>query len=106
MTIRFIFTAFIFYCFDTLGQGPIVPEHLRFADINLKINEAARRQIQEDVDALTNSPKYFYAKVDEARLYFPIIERVLKEEGISEDFKYLVIQESALVANLAGSHVK
>jgi len=91
------FTVFI--ALKVIGQGLVVPEYLRFADIDLRINEAARKQIQEDVDALTQSPVYFEAKVNQARLYFPIIERVFREENLSEDFKYLVIQESALIAD-------
>ena len=81
------------------GKGPIVPSQMQFADVHLKINEGARKQIQEDVDALVASASYFEAKVDKARLYFPIIERVFEEENLPEDFKYLVIQESDLVAD-------
>ncbi len=81
------------------GRGPIVPSEMQFADITLKINEGARKQIQEDVDALVASATYFEAKVQKARMYFPIIERVFREENLSSDFKYLVIQESDLIAD-------
>ena len=76
-----------------------MPAHLQFGNVNLTINEGARKQIQEDVDALTRSPTFFNAKVDQARMYFPIIERIFQEENVPEDFKYLVIQESALIAD-------
>ncbi len=78
---------------------PVVPERMQFANIKLKINEGAKKEIQKDVDALTKNPTYFEAKVERARMYFPIIERIFKEEGISDDFKYLVIQESGLVSD-------
>ncbi|UII21205.1 LysM peptidoglycan-binding domain-containing protein [Fulvivirga ligni] len=81
------------------AQSPRVPTKMEFADIKLRITEAARKEIQADVDALTKSPKYFNIKVERARSYFPIIERVFREEGLHDDFKYLVLQESALISD-------
>ncbi|MBL3656684.1 lytic transglycosylase domain-containing protein [Fulvivirga sediminis] len=83
--------------FFVQAQGSRVPSRMEFAGIKLRIAEGARKEIQDDVDALTKSPKYFNIKVERARSYFPIIERVFKEEGLHDDFKYLVLQESALI---------
>ncbi|MDQ3394259.1 MAG: LysM peptidoglycan-binding domain-containing protein [Bacteroidota bacterium] len=71
--------------------------------MNLKITEQARKGIQSDVDALYRSEKYFNIKVERVDLYFPIIERILREEGVPEDFKYLVIQESSLISDAVSS---
>ena len=65
--------------------------------MTLVIRDDARREIQKDVDALTQYPRYFNMKVERAKTYFPIIERIFEEEGLPLDFKYLVLQESALV---------
>ncbi|NJN25438.1 MAG: LysM peptidoglycan-binding domain-containing protein [Cyclobacteriaceae bacterium] len=81
------------------GSGPRVPSNYEFAGIKLNIDEGARREIQQDVDALTRNPTYFDRKVEKIDLYFPIIERVFREENLPDDFKYLVIQESALIAD-------
>src|SRR5688572_13511196 len=81
------------------AQGPQVPHKIHFADMTLTIRDDARREIQKDVDALTQSPKHFNIKVERARTYFPLIEKVFREEGVPEDFKFLVIQESALIAD-------
>ncbi|MGK7394425.1 MAG: LysM peptidoglycan-binding domain-containing protein [Candidatus Cyclobacteriaceae bacterium M3_2C_046] len=74
-----------------------VPSSLQFADLTLKLTDNLRREIQADVDALTRHPKYLNIKLDRVKLYFPLIERILKEENVPDDFKYLVIQESALI---------
>ena len=79
------------------AQSPVVPRQIDFADISLRLTEGARREIQEDVDALTRSQTYFMKKVETARLYMPIVEQILEEEGVPQDFKYLVIQESAFI---------
>jgi membrane-bound lytic murein transglycosylase D len=79
------------------AQIPQVPNELRFADLTIKINEQARREIQSDVDALYRSPTYFQAKAERVNLYLPLVERELRDAGVPTDFKYLVIQESSLI---------
>jgi len=81
------------------AQGPRVPSVIEFADMKLKLHDHVRKEIQTEVDALHRSQKYFNIKLDRVNLYFPIIERVLSEEKVPDDFKYLVIQESALISD-------
>lgn len=85
------------------SSAPRVPSTMEFAGIKLMINDAARRQIQTDVDALHRSQTYFLKKVEKVEMYFPIIERVFREENLPEDFKYLAIQESALIPDAVSS---
>jgi membrane-bound lytic murein transglycosylase D len=82
---------------------PRVPSDITIAGMKLKITEGARREIQKDVDALRSYPKYFNIKLDRARIYFPIIEKIFKEEGVPDDFKYLAVQESALISDAVSS---
>jgi membrane-bound lytic murein transglycosylase D len=105
MAMRFFATALIF-CGVVVSnaQTPApekipVPETIRFAGITLTLREDVRSEIQKDVDALTRSPKYFNIKVERARTYFPLIERIFNEERVPTDFKFLVLQESALIAD-------
>lgn len=79
------------------AQTPQVPSTIQFADMTLRLNDHARREIQLDVDALYRNPGYFQIKLDRVNLYMPIIERVLREQGVPDDLKYLVIQESSLI---------
>ncbi|RJE74895.1 hypothetical protein BGP76_17375 [Reichenbachiella sp. MSK19-1] len=82
---------------------PKVPTTMEFAGMKLKITEGARKEIQEDVDMLTRSEKYFELKADRARLYFPVIEKTLKEQNVPDDFKFLSVQESALISDAVSS---
>ena len=88
----------LFFVFAALGS-PRVPATMEFAGIKLSINETARKQIQDDVDALHRNQTYFNRKVEKVDMYFQIIERIFREEHVPDDFKYLVIQESALIAD-------
>lgn len=81
------------------AQTPQVPHKMEFAGMTLTIRDDARREIQKDVNALTQSPKHHNIKIERAKTYFPIIEKVFEEERVPEDFKYLVLQESALIAD-------
>ncbi|HNP18199.1 MAG TPA: LysM peptidoglycan-binding domain-containing protein [Fulvivirga sp.] len=85
------------------AQSIKVPSRMEFAGIKLRIMDDAREEIQEDVDALTASPKYYEIKAERARTYFPIIERIFREEGLPDDFKYLCLQESALISDAVSS---
>jgi membrane-bound lytic murein transglycosylase D len=97
---RFFAVSLIFFgVAASHAQAPVVPHKMRFADMTLTIRDDARREIQKDVDALTRHPKYFDVKAERAKTYFPIITKIFEEENVPEDLKYLVLQESSLVAD-------
>ncbi len=76
-----------------------VPNRLQVAGMQVVITPAGQKLIQKDVDLLIKSAKYFFQKLERVDIYLPLVEQELQEAGIPEDFKYLPIQESALIAN-------
>lgn len=80
-----------------------VPEKIYFAGMELQLSRGARKKLQTEVENLRRNPKYFQMKVDRANLYFPLIEKVFEEENFPDDFKYLALQESALVSDAVSS---
>lgn len=98
-----LFVWLIFIHQLVLGQTPEVPEKIYFADMELRLTDKARKTIQAEVDALYRNPKYLDLKVEKADLYFPLVEKVFREEGFPDDFKYLAIQESSLVPDAVSS---
>jgi membrane-bound lytic murein transglycosylase D len=91
---------FLLLCsFIGRAQTVTVPDNLYLADQRMILSNSGRQEIQKRVDALMKYPKYFQARVDLADTYFPIIERVFREEGLPDDFKYLVLIESGLVSD-------
>ena len=94
---------FVFFYSLNLLAGPKVPSVLYFADLKLHINATAQRKIQEDVDRLTRSQSHFNEYVKKADIYFPLIEQAFEAKGVPTDFKYLVIQESAMNAEAVSS---
>lgn len=95
---RLLFLAVL--CLSMVGYAqniPQVPAKIQIADIKVTITEGARKDIQKDVDMLRSSEKFFRIKLDRVVLYMPLVERILKEENIPDDIKYLAIQESAFI---------
>ncbi len=102
---RVLLPAILLYLHSifVLGQDIEVPSHMECVGIDLHFSEALRKEIQSEVDALAGNPKYFQIKLKRAQQYFPIIERILREENVPDDIKYLALQESALIADAVSS---
>ena len=83
---------------------PDVPAALDVAGLHLVLSEEAQRLVQQKADGLCRHQPSFQARVDQADAAFPIIDRVLKEEGVPLDFRYLVLQESALNGSARSVH--
>ncbi|WP_420155956.1 LysM peptidoglycan-binding domain-containing protein [Siphonobacter sp.] len=73
-----------------------VPSRVTFSNINVNLEPGARDIVQTDVYALLANRTTINTRLDRAALYFPIIENILSEENVPNDFKYLVLQESGL----------
>lgn len=74
-----------------------VPHKVEFAGEELVLD---RYDLHERYDREINSFTYLHSTtlllIKKANRYFPIIEPILKENGVPEDFKYLAVIESSL----------
>ncbi len=74
-----------------------VPDTVTFAGELVPIeNFDVREALDKELHKITywHSETFLYLK--RAHRYFPIIEKILKENGIHDDFKYLAVAESGL----------
>jgi membrane-bound lytic murein transglycosylase D len=94
-TLIFLF----FISFASTAQTVEIPNEMVFAGMRLKLTEPVKRELKADVDLITKNPKYFQVKVERANIYFPMMEKIFREAGFPEDFKYLAIQESSLISD-------
>ena len=107
---KYIFLSFILFFFiknlnsqSKYYATPQVPSSFFLDNMKIEINDDARKEIQNEVDALHLNRKYLLLILDRVSIYFPIIEKILKEENIPDDFKYLSIQESSLISDAESS---
>ncbi len=77
---------------------PEVPKKLEFAGVTVKLDADAQKLVQKEVNSLlTPENKYLIDKLERIQWYFPIIESILEEEEVPEDFKYVAVSESSLL---------
>jgi len=81
-------------CFGVSAQE--FPKTIFVGSVKVKIEDNARVLIEKEIDNLNANQKYSSTLVTKMNLYFPIIEKILAEEGIPDEFKYLCVQESSL----------
>ncbi|QGY43333.1 transglycosylase SLT domain-containing protein [Maribellus comscasis] len=78
-------------------RSPFIPDSVAFAGEWLPLN---RFDVKEALDRELLSNAYFHSQtmryIKLAPRYFSIIEPILKEKGVPEDFKYLAVAESGL----------
>ena len=106
MKINFIvyFLFFSLFLSEAYSQNsPKVPEKIRIDNMLLNISNDVIPIIQNEVDAIHLNKKYFQIFIDRINIYFPIIERILEEDEMPDDLKYLALQESALISDAVSS---
>lgn len=78
-----------------------IPDHLSFAGEKVPLTDFDVKE-RYDKELLTNV--YWQSQtllmIKRAEKYFPLIERILKQNGVPEDFKYIALAESGLQFNV------
>tara|TARA_B110000503_G_scaffold9749_1_gene13191 strand:+ start:1254 stop:2201 length:948 start_codon:yes stop_codon:yes gene_type:complete len=73
------------------------PAEIQFAGAKVPLNEP---EVYERLDREIHSNTYFHSNTilyfKKANRWFPVIEPILKENGVPDDFKYLALIESGL----------
>ncbi|WP_460503672.1 lytic transglycosylase domain-containing protein, partial [Hymenobacter agri] len=86
------------------ATSTVVPATFDVFGLHLVLNDEARRLVQQRADGLRRHQPSFQARVDLADAALPIVDRILQEEGVPLDFRYLVLQESALQGDARSIH--
>ena len=81
----------------SLAVVPEVPAEVRFANEVIKLDRAdLRERMDREITAFTYSHQLTLLMIKRANRYFPIVEPILKECGVPDDLKYLMVIESNL----------
>jgi membrane-bound lytic murein transglycosylase D len=79
---------------------PQAPRRVEFADVTIKLTPRAQQIVNAQIKALlTPEGEFLNRKVEKMQWYFPIIEDILEEVGVPDDFKYIAVLESSLEPN-------
>jgi hypothetical protein len=76
---------------------PEIPSEVHFADETIHLSRAdLRERMDREITAFTYSHQLTLLMIKRANRYFPIVEPILKECGVPDDLKYLMVIESNL----------
>lgn len=88
---------------DMAGKGayfftaPCIPEQLSFAGEEIPLEVYwVKESLDRELIAVCNQHTLTMLSMKRSGRYFPMIEQILKEEGLPDDFKYLCVAESNL----------
>lgn len=77
--------------------SPSVPEAVQFAGERIPLTRAdMRERMDRELSAFTYMHSTTMLVLKRANRFFPVVEPILKEEGVPDDFKYLMAIESNL----------
>ncbi len=83
---------------------PETPKKIEFANILVELSPEAFKAVNAEVtNLLTPQNKFLDQKLERMQWYFPIIEKILEEEDLPEDMKYLAVMESSLLPEAISS---
>jgi membrane-bound lytic murein transglycosylase D len=77
-------------------QAQEMPRTMELMGLQLYLEPDARLILKSEIENLGVNRTYLQDILDKMALYMPLVEQVLAEEEIPQDFKYLLVQESKL----------
>lgn len=81
----------------SLTAPPSVPQSISFADETIALDRYdLRERMDRELMAFTYMHSSTMLTLKRANRYFPLIEPILREEGLPDDLKYLAVIESSL----------
>ncbi|OFY66552.1 MAG: hypothetical protein A3H98_00230 [Bacteroidetes bacterium RIFCSPLOWO2_02_FULL_36_8] len=78
-------------------------DKMDFAGVKLVIEQDVTSEIEKNAYTYLQNEKYLKILIDRTDTYFPIISKILKEEKVPDDFKYLAVMESKLISDAVSS---
>ena len=95
---------FIFTSFNLLQATPEVPQSVTFCGQRIDLTRFDRyERMDRELLAFTYMHSTSIQMIKKANRYFPIVEPILKKNGIPDDFKYMMVIESNLNPNARSS---
>lgn len=92
--------TFIWTCISALYAQPQVPKSVVFCEKDIDLTRFDRyERMDRELLAFTYMHSTSIQMIKKANRYFPIVEPILREEEIPDDFKYLMVIESNLNPN-------
>lgn len=93
--IKKIFSLFFILLFNFKSYA-IIPDTLSLANVSVVLSPKAKDIVETEFLLLGKNLNYVNSMLDKVNLFMPTVEKILEENNVPLDFKYLCIQESSL----------
>ncbi|MFN3488597.1 MAG: hypothetical protein ACK4YV_05665 [Emticicia sp.] len=88
----FVFTGNIYvHAFNRKNDFPLVPYEIKFADVTFQLTDVTRYLVQTELKNIQADKNSLRQQLDKFNLFLPVVEPILKEKAVPEDFKFLMI---------------
>jgi membrane-bound lytic murein transglycosylase D len=74
-----------------------VPEKMSLGSMHLQLNQGIRRQLQSQINFLLKNRQFLNHNAGQIQLYLNEVSKILLEEGLPDEYKYLAIMENSLI---------
>ncbi|WP_460472468.1 LysM peptidoglycan-binding domain-containing protein [Emticicia fontis] len=75
---------------DIFIYNPVVPNEVKFANVTFQLNDVTKYLVLNEMKDIQSNRQVLLNKLEKASLFFPIVEPILREQGVPDDFKFLV----------------
>lgn len=94
-----LFLAFLFIflgsvesrAFNRKNDSPLVPYEIKFADVTFQLTDVTRYLVQTELKNIQADKNSLRQQLDKFNLFLPVIEPILKEKAVPDDFKFLMV---------------
>lgn len=78
------------FAFPHKNDNPLVPYEVKFADVTFQLNDVTRYLIQTELNNIQSNRQSVQSQLDKISLFLPVVEIILHDQNVPDDFKYLV----------------
>ena len=78
------------FAFPHNNENPLVPYEVKFADVTFQLNDVTRYLIQTELNNIQSNRQSVQSQLDKISLFLPVVELILHDQNVPDDFKYLV----------------
>jgi membrane-bound lytic murein transglycosylase D len=75
---------------DIDPYNPVVPSEVKFANVTFQLNDVTKYLVQNEMKDILSNRQVLLNRLEKCSLFFPIVEPILREQGVPDDFRFLV----------------
>lgn len=76
---------------QSVAIDPKTPYEIRFADVTFQLSDVARYLLSQEIAYLDKNPHIKQDYLEKLSLYLPVIDPMVRNAGVPEDFKFLSV---------------